>query len=51
MGSDPAALGCYAVELGLLRLLLEKGAISEDEYRGVCEVAVRYTESDIFILP
>ncbi len=51
MESDPAALGCYAVELGLLRLLLEQGAISEDEYRGICDVAARHTGSDIFLLP
>ncbi len=50
MESDPAALGCYAVELGLLRLLLEQGAISEDEYRGICAVAARHTGSDLFLL-
>ena len=47
MELDTAALGCFAVEIGLLR---DSGAITEKEYRGICEVAARHTGSDLFLL-
>ena len=50
MDADSAALGCIAVEIGLLRLLRDSGAITEKEYRGICEVAARHTGSELFLL-
>lgn len=50
MELDTSALGCFAVEIGLLRLLRDSGAITEKEYRGICEVAARHTGSDLFLL-
>ena len=50
MEADSAALGCIAVEIGLLRLLRDSGAITEKEYRGFCEVAARHTGSELFLL-
>lgn len=50
MELDAAALGCCAIELGLLRMLRDSGAISEKEYRGICDVAARHTGSDLFLL-
>jgi hypothetical protein len=50
MEADSAALGCIAVEIGLLRLLRDSGAITEKEYRGICEVARKHTGSDLFLL-
>ena len=50
MKPNAAELCCYAVELGLLRLLRDSGAITEKEYRGICEVAARHTGSELFLL-
>lgn len=50
MESDSAALGSYAVEIGLLRLLRAAGNITEKEYRGICEVAYKHTGSALFLL-
>ena len=50
MEADSAALGCIAVEIGLLRLLRDSGVITEKEYRGICEVAARHTGSYLFLL-
>ena len=50
MEHDSAALGSYAVEIGLLRLLRASGAITDKEYRGICEVAYKHTGSPLFLL-
>lgn len=50
MESDSAAMGNYAVEIGLLRLLRAAGTITEKEYRGICEVAFKHTGSALFLL-
>lgn len=50
MQHDDASLCSYAVEFSMLRLLRDSGAISEEEYRGICKVAAKYTDSDLFLL-
>lgn len=50
MEHNSAALGSYAVEIGLLRLLRASGAITDKEYRGICEVAFKHTDSPLFLL-
>lgn len=50
MEYDSAALSRIAVEIGLLRLLRENGAITEEEYHGICAVAAKQTGSDLFLL-
>ena len=50
MELDSAALCSFAVEIGLLRLLRDRGVITEKEYRGLCEVAANQTGSNLFRL-
>ena len=50
MEADSAALGCIAVEIGLLRLLRDSGTITEKEYLGIFEVAFRDTHLLLFEL-
>jgi len=50
MEHNSAALGSYAVEIGLLRLLRDSGAITQQEYWGICEVAFKHTGSALFLL-
>ena len=50
MQPDSTALGVYAIEVGMLRLLRSSGAITEAEYHGICEVAYKQTGSDLFLL-
>ena len=49
MRRNDASICSYAVEIGMLRLLRDSGAISEEEYQGICKVAAKYTGSDMFL--
>ena len=50
MQHNDTSLCSHAVEVSMLRMLRDSGAISEEEYRGICKVAARYTGSDLFLL-